>query len=153
MIPKHLLIDFEKLKVGDVKHDILYGSITVTEKNKFEFCITGTDIRGNRHIYTQFGYNSSECNYPSLCESNPFDLISEYPKEMMVSDHSIEWEKKLIVYSDSDNEAEGFLDSTGEWWLFAKDIGPEPDTIELTMEVILERLSKHEGKKVVVIKE
>ena len=152
MIPKRLLIDFASLKVGDKKHDILYGTITITEKTGLEYCIIGTDVRGTIHTYKKYGYRSPYSNVPSLYNSDPFELISEYPKEMLVSAlfgdliPSKNHDKRLIVHYNSKLNHQ-YIDENGNRWKFAKDIEPEPPTIEITMSEAIEELKKSEKYK------
>ncbi len=90
-------------------------------------------------------------NVPSLYNSNPFDLISEYPKEMEVSHNRFkDTERRWIVsYGKRD-----FLDENGIFWKFAKDIEPEPPTIEITMSEAIEELKnptdKYKNKNITI---
>ena len=150
MIPKHLLIDFDKLKVGQTLWTIQgVGTISCFRPENEKYVIRVMHENGSCD-YTKDGKVFDDDILPSAFLSNPFDLISEYPKEMMVSDDTIRFYKKLIVWEDKEDKRLPYLDDDGKYWSYAKDIEPGPPTIELTMEEILEKVSKIEGKTVIV---
>jgi hypothetical protein len=65
---------------------------------------------------------------------------------MLVKNNEIDaWEKHKVY-----GETIGIYIGEMKAWIYAKDIEPEPSTITLTMEEILEKVSKLEGKQVIV---
>lgn len=154
MIPKNILIDFDSLKVGDKLWDIITGETIVIKITE-----TGYIFCENSKVYYNDGRHLSKDLYPSLYLSNPFDLISEYPKEMWVKDSEDDkWLKRAIVYSNK----YGFFGGNGAitiedlkeshklmCWKYAKDIEPE-STLEISMDEAIEELSKLKGKQVII---
>ena len=144
MIPKHLLINFDSLQAGDklwIVEEVEVDSTSAKNRDKYPI-----KLKGNYgETYTKTG-KFHENDHVTLVNSNPLLLISEYPKEMWVRNFvDAEWRKEKI-YGYEFNKYIGF----GELKTFAKDIEPEPPTIELSMEEIIEKVNKLEGKKVIV---
>jgi hypothetical protein len=145
MIPKHLLINFDTMKVGDKKWAI-QGECTIEKLTDIEYGILVRLDNGETVVYARDGKMHKNDILPSLFNSNPFLLISEYPKEMLVKNNEIDaWEKHKVY-----GETIGIYIGEMKAWIYAKDIEPEPSTITLTMEEILEKVSKLEGKQVIV---
>ncbi len=72
---------------------------------------------------------------------NPFELISEHPKEMRVSKDNIRWVNNvLIVYYNTDKKM--FIDEYSGIWGYAT--APEPPEITITAKEAIEELRKTE---------
>lgn len=116
---KELQIDFDSLKVGDKVWHIYKGYVNIEQIIPFEkYCIVVDNM-----YYLKNGNEYNKDIFPALWKSNPFDLISEYPKEMMVN-RCGEWGRELIVCKVGDycitDKAERVLS------LNVKEIKPEP---------------------------
>ncbi len=144
MIPKNLLIDFDSLKVGDKLFDSQKGEVIVfklSEKGYGDYPLICKSRRAE-FCYTRDGKIYYDYPLPSLFLSNPFDLISEYPKEMWVSNYEKYSKKVKIVYCNENDTQFRYLAEDGEWYCNAKDIEPEPPILEISMEEAMEKLTK-----------
>ncbi len=72
---------------------------------------------------------------------------SEYPKEMWVKDDEIQSWWSTVKIIGKVNKPFPYIDESGRFWKFAKDIESEPLTIEITMDEAIEELKKSDKYK------
>lgn len=94
---KSLIIDFDSLKVGSEVWDIIRNQfikiIRIDKTTQYPL----VTFHGN---YCKDGNHMIDDTIPTLWKSNPFDLISEYPKEMLVRNGSENYKSTIIVYEE-----------------------------------------------------
>jgi len=122
-------IDFESLKVGDKVWSTTHGECIIHDlKDSIGL------IAINNGILLRYDKEGRiRANSPIVVfKSNPFDLISEYPKEMRVSMDGKNWETRTVIGIDEKKSCCVVrIPSTNTGythWTFWADIEPETTT-------------------------
>lgn len=133
------LIDFDKLKVGDVLWSARDGEVKVTSMTK-DFIEVSTDIS----FFGDGKYHNHD-KYPTLFTSNPFAQFENHFVErvMEVSDNGVKWYPEKVFgiknnYYLAWNEIESVLGWTVRYYKFAREIHPQRE--------LKEKIAYHEAE-------
>jgi len=141
-------IDFDSLKVGDKVWNTSVGECDVTGKGKSgSYYIELLDKSGDRIDITKDGRDYVDGEITTF-KSNPFDLISEYPKEMMVSNDHASWKKRMVIGHIKSSEKYIAItadENSVSVCKYAKDI-PEPTEREKEIEQLKAELKVLQDK-------
>lgn len=87
-LPKEYYINPDNLKVGDKTYDVLMEEMEVYSINNYtDYPITCTPVNNKKHFisYTRTGRNHSNDKLPRLYSKNPFDLLNNRERVILVS--------------------------------------------------------------------
>ena len=123
---RDLMIDFDSLKVG--------GEVWHSQRGQYEKIESLDNLKTYQirlsialdDTFTKTGLSHENHKLPTIWKSNPFDLISEYPKEMMVSDDGDDWHDRIVInIFESAFVAKSHYGYNFKLWKYAKEIEPE----------------------------
>jgi len=128
------LIDFDTLQEGDSAWSIQEGDCKVSfiKNDIINYCLISVNGIAN---YRKDGKISPNDKMPSLFKSNPFKVISEYPKMMEVSNNGELYHARKVIYKTFNayvvlNDEEDDTD----FYSFAREI--QSKKVTLTLEEI-----------------
>ncbi len=132
----NLLIDFNKLKVGQKLWHVVHGELMINNlnNNSIHYPLTCDQLS-----FSKNGKSHIDHKYPSLYLSNPFEQINEFPKLMEVSNNREYWSKEKVIYKTAShyiavNDKSGHIIK----YEYAREI-QEPVIIEYTLEEIADK--------------
>lgn len=142
-LPKEYYIDFDTLKVGDKVWHIAKGEKVVTDIDNGEIYLIEVD---NTDTYTKEGFNVIGDKFPTLYAKNPFELLKNQERVILVN-FCGEWiERNVEKWIDGKPLVEN-IDNTCYF------LATSWKELESPKELTLEEIVKKQGEEIKKLKE